>query len=523
MNTAISPSSNLIRAALVLLLMAGFYYPAYTWLVLSDWGRADYSYGYMIPLVIAYLLYEKRWEIFSTPAAPGWLGLSLFLPGLFLYWIGEFAGEYFTLYLSSWLVLAGVVWLNLGIRKLKTIAFPILLMLTMFPPPHFLSDKITLELKMISSQLGVAMIHAFGMSAFRDGNVIDLGFTQLQVVDACSGLRYLFPLVVMALILAYFYRGSAWKKFVIVIASVPLTIVTNALRIALTAVLYRTFGASVAEGFFHSFGGWFIFMFSLGALLFLMWALSGFGPFGSLMQFGRSPQKEQNKEAKDQARPFSLKSLLSPPQFLVAVVLLGATLAVSHAVEFREKIPMARSFAGFPLELGTWKGKRQTMEQKFIDTLDLSDYVMLNYQGKDGKSVDFYTAFYESQRKGESIHSPETCLPGSGWEFKKAGAVELPLKDRRGNPMRVNKAVMIKGDFRQLSYFWFPQRDRVLTSAWELKWYNFWDALTRQRTDGALVRLITPIYTGEDLAEADQRLLAFTREIVPVLNEFLPQ
>jgi EpsI family protein len=163
------------------------------------------------------------------------------------------------------------------------------------------------------------------------------------------------------------------------------------------------------------------------------------------------------------------------------------------------------------------------MEQKFIDTLDLSDYVMLNYQGKDGKSVDFYTAFYESQRKGESIHSPETCLPGSGWEFKKAGAVELPLKDRRGNPMRVNKAVMIKGDFRQLSYFWFPQRDRVLTSAWELKWYNFWDALTRQRTDGALVRLITPIYTGEDLAEADQRLLAFTREIVPVLNEFLPQ
>lgn len=126
-------------------------------------------------------------------------------------------------------------------------------------------------------------------------------------------------------------------------------------------------------------------------------------------------------------------------------------------------------------------------------------------------------------RKGESIHSPETRLPGGGWEFKNAGAVTLPVNGLNGDSMRVNKVFMEKGNVKQLSYFWFPQRDRVLTNAWELKWYNFWDALTRQRTDGALVRLITPVYPNEDVPQAEARLTAFTREIVPVLNEFLPK
>jgi EpsI family protein len=92
-----------------------------------------------------------------------------------------------------------------------------------------------------------------------------------------------------------------------------------------------------------------------------------------------------------------------------------------------------------------------------------------------------------------------------------------------GSTITVNRAVMEKGASKQLSYFWFPQRDRVLTNAWELKWYNFWDALTRQRTDGALVRLITPVYSNESIDDADKRLAAFTKEIVPVLNEFLPK
>jgi EpsI family protein len=214
----------------------------------------------------------------------------------------------------------------------------------------------------------------------------------------------------------------------------------------------------------------------------------------------------------------------------VAVVLLAGTLALSQGVEFREKIPPAKDFASFPLELEDWTGKREVMEKEFRDELTFSDYVIVDYVN-GSKGVNFYTAYYESQRKGESIHSPETCLPGGGWEFKNAGVVTVPLSAPAGSTgqrangptITVNRAFMEKGPHKQLSYFWFPSRDRVLTNAWEMKWFNFWDALTRQRTDGALVRLITPVYGGEDVGQAEQRLAEFTRTIVPVLNEFLPK
>jgi len=161
------------------------------------------------------------------------------------------------------------------------------------------------------------------------------------------------------------------------------------------------------------------------------------------------------------------------------------------------------------------------MEQKFIDALDLSDYVIVNYEDPEGRPVNFYAAYYETQRKGESIHSPGTCLPGSGWIFNQAGEIDISTPGYHGGSMRVRRAYMQKGAYRQLSYYWFPQRGRILTNAYQLKIYNFWDALTKHRTDGALVRIITPVYEGEGPRKAEERLQGFVREIVPVLNQYL--
>ena len=162
------------------------------------------------------------------------------------------------------------------------------------------------------------------------------------------------------------------------------------------------------------------------------------------------------------------------------------------------------------------------MEQRFIDTLDLSDYIIVDYQNGTGKGVNFYTAYYESQRKGESIHSPTTCLPGSGWIYNQAGSARVPVSSAGNGSMPVNRAFMEKSGYQQLSYYWFPKRGRILTNAYQLKLYTFWDALTSRRTDGALVRLITPVYEGEELSDAEKRLISFTRDIVPVLEEHIP-
>lgn len=497
-------------------------------LMFGQWSREDYNYGYLMPIIIAYLLWDKRHHLATVSAKSSWLGLIPLGIGFLLYWVGELGGEYLTLFLSLWFVVVAICWLHFGWQRLKHLFFIFLISLMMFPLPSFFHNRLTLELKLISSRIGVAMMQAMSMTAYREGNVIDLGFTQLQVVDACSGLRYVFPLIILGLLVAYFSKMTLWKKVLLVVSTIPISVFVNSIRIASVGFLYQFFGAAAAEGFFHDFSGWFIFMTSLGILLLEMAILRFIGSSKRNIKSTKQPQDPANtggteKDQIETSGDKGWKSLLQPPQFVAAMVLLGAMLVLSQGIEFREKVPISKPLESFPTKIGSWQGDSQLMEQKFIDGLDLSDYTIIDYRNNIGRMVNFYVAYYESQQKGESIHSPETCLPGSGWAFKKAGEMTLPLAAPNGLPMRVNRAFMEKGDLRQLSYFWFPQRDRVLTNAYELKIYNFWDALTRQRTDGALVRLVTPVYSGEAVEDADARLLSFTRDIVPVLNEFLPK
>ncbi len=519
-----------IKILLFGLILTALYYSSFSWLVLKDWQREDYSHGWLIPVVILYLLWEKRHSLQATPSKPSWMGLLALLPGLFFYWLGELAGEFFTQYLSFTLIIIGLCWLQLGWSKLKTILFALLFTVAMFPPPNFLHNKITFQLKLISSELGVQLLHLYGMSAYRQGNIIDLGFTQLQVVDACSGLRYLFTFIIMAILFAYLYKDRLWKKIVLVLSAIPLTLGINAVRIAGTGILYQFWGPAVAEGFFHEFTGVVIFITGLAVLLFEVWLLSG---FRSIRSWGFASAAEPSTDLIQSAsalqkpssdRPSSWPGrFFAPPQFVAALALLLATLAIGQFIDFQEKTPLTKPFSSFPLQIASWQGKRAVLGQEIIDTLDLSDYTMINYEQPEGRSVNFYIAYYQSQSKGESIHSPETCLPGSGWRFEKSGASKLPVAWAKQESFTVNTAVMRKGENRQLTYFWFPLRDRVVTNAFALKWYNFWDALTRQRTDGALVRLITPVYPDENIEDASARLLLFTKEMAPVLGEYLPQ
>jgi EpsI family protein len=596
-----SAFQSLLPVALIFLIYTAFIYLLYRSslrVMYGMWGMEDYNYCYLIPVVILYLIWEKRDPLMRTPSRSSWIGLGIGSIGICMYWLGELGGEYYTLSISFWLVFVGLTFMHIGWQKFKIILFPMLLMLSMFPPPQFIYHNLSLQLKLISSRLGVWVLQALGKTAYREGNIIDLGFTQLQVVDACNGLRYLFPLIVLAILVAYFSKSAWWKKIFVVLSAIPISIFVNGLRIASVGLLYPIWGPQVAEGFFHDFSGWAIFMISLGILLAEMWVLNKLfkenGKFknkdktpssklkaqrenqGSENEkisvgsseleadskeetkktgnrelgnsenqesaFGRgqkakteiekienlasgkasSSNRQAERERQETSEIRARKLGLFQPKFIVAILLLGATAAIAQTVNFREEVPIAKSFSQFPLRVGEWTGQLQSMDQEFIDQLDLSDYIIVNFRNGSSPSINFYTAYYESQRKGESIHSPSSCLPGSGWEFNQAGRVEVPISGD-GRRMTVNRAVMSNVGHKQLSYYWFPMRGRVLTNIWEMKFYNFLDALTQQRTDGALVRLITPIGKDDKIEDADKRLQEFTRELVPVLNTFLPQ
>ena len=555
------PSAG-IKVFLYGVLFTGLFYSSHSVMV-SAWERDDYNYAYLIPVVVLYLIWEKRTQLSELESRPSWHGAILIFTGIFFYLLGELGGEYLTMYISSWLFLVGICWVHLGWQKLKIIAFPLCVVPTMFPLPNFLYTKITLKLQLISSKLGVAVIQFYGLSAYREGNVIDLGFTQLQVVEACSGLRYLFPLLVLGILLAYFFKAALWKRIVLVLSTIPLSIITNSLRIAMTGILFEIWGPVVADEFFHGFSGWIIFVSAMSVMLLEMWILGKAGrrATGAKRRAHGAERMAQGTESGEQGAKgpseikekrisrgkqgagrmaqgvsvgnpgtgimkqrsrAGMKAFFYPPQFLAAIVLMGATLAFSQGIDFREKIPISKSFDEFPLDIGEWSGVRSAFGKNILEALDLSDYISVDYRNGSGKNVNFYVAYYESQRKGESIHSPASCLPGGGWEYKQAGKTTLFLSQDKKETMNVNQAFMQLGDMKQLSYYWFPKGGRILTNAYQLKLYTFWDALTKQRTDGALVRLITSVYDSEELADAEERLQGFARKIQPVLSQFLP-
>lgn len=485
--------------------------------MISAWSGEDYSYCWLIPFVVIYIIWEKRGVLARLPSSHSWQGLAPLFAGVFLFWLGELAGEYSALYLSLWFVIVGIVWLHIGRQKIRSIAFSFLVMLAMFPLPNYIYTRVTVWAKMISSQLGVWMLHIVGMSAFREGNIIDLGFTKLQVVDACSGLRYIVPLMLIGLLLAYWFKAHIWKRTAFFLSSIPLSILMNSFRIALTGVLYSALGAQAAEGFFHGFSGWLVFMVALPIFLIEMWVLKKMPPKekggGAAPLFAGGDANRLEKIKNEKA--------FLQPQFIMSMAVLLLTIGLSNGIEFQQRVAISRPFNQFPMQVGEWKGTRENMEQQFRDALRFSDYIIANFTDPQSKSINFYVAYYQDQRKGESIHSPETCLPMGGWTFIEEGNAAVSLADGKSF-LPVNRAFIEKIGVRKLVYYWFPQRGRTLTKLYQLKIYTFWDSLTKQRADGALVRVMTPVYPSEQLQEAENRLQSFVREIVPVLDGYIP-
>jgi exosortase D (VPLPA-CTERM-specific) len=504
-----------IYTGICLALFALMYSPAYHTMLVT-WEGEDYNHCYLIPVIFIYILWEKRTAFRAPSTSPTWLGLVPLGIGVVLFWLGELGGEFYTLYISSWFVMIGMAWTFMGWKKLKVIGFPLCFLIAMFPFPNFINNNLTLRLKLLSSELGVAMIRIYGMSAYREGNVIDVGYTKLQVVDACSGLRYFLPLIILGIILAYYFRAAMWKRIVLVLFAIPLSIITNSLRIASVGILYRFWGPVVVDSFFHDFSGWFIFMASLVMMLGVMWCLKRIFPELETVSCGEVETGPVPAGVVKREIGLRYAMMLVVP----AVLLLGGTILLAKNVDFREKIPLRQPFSAFPVQVGEWQGERQVMEKMYLDVLCLSDYLLIDYRNGKQQSVNFYVAYNESQRGGKSSHSPASCLPGSGWEFKDSGitSVELP----GGKAIRVQRAFMDKNGQQLLAYYWFPQRGRILHNLFELKLFAFWDAIVDHRTDGALVRIITPVGDGGNLRESESRLQDFIRVMLPVLDQYLP-
>lgn len=476
-------------------------------------GSEEYGYGYMIPVITLFLIWQRKDKLEQLPFTGSWLGFALLAIGVLVVLVGQLSALNSITQYGFVTALIGAVYALLGGVAFRIVLVPLLLLFLMVPLPAFLFNNLSSQLQLISSEIGVAVIRMFGVSVNLEGNVIDLGVYKLQVVEACSGLRYLFPLLALSIIASYFYQAAVWKRVLVILSSIPITVLMNSFRIGVIGVLVEYHGIEQAEGFLHDFEGWIVFMACVALLVAEMWLLSLFGkdkrPFREV--FGMEFPATLPADVKPFARAL-------PIQSYSILLLLAGTLAGALTVGGREElIPPRAGFENYPLTLGSWRGHSDVLESIVLDELKLDDYALMDYRNPEGEMVNFYVAYYGSQRSGAAAHSPRSCLPGGGWRIDSHTQIAL---DPGG--MRVNRFVISKGEYRQLVYYWFKQRDRIVANEFAVKWYLLWDALTRNRSDGALVRLTTVLKPGEDIERGDERLRAFAALAVPPLVDYVP-
>ena len=487
--------------------------------LLNIWEtQAEYSFGYLVPFISVFLIWQKSDQLRTIEFAGSWSGVALVVTGLALLTAGELATLGMVAQYGLLMTIAGLVLSYTGSRGFRILAMPVAVLIFMLPLPNFVLRELSQVLQLVSSQLGVLVIEMFGISVYLEGNVIDLGVMKMQVVEACSGLRYLFPLMTLGFIAAYFYQEKFWKRALVFLSTIPVTVLMNSFRIGMIGVTVEYWGKSMAEGFLHQFEGWVIFMACTAIIVGEMWLLSRWATPR------RHLQEVFGLEFPEPAPPGSARNDRKLPRPYVAAMALIAVGAIAvTAIPHREHLrPDRRDFSEFPLQAGDWKGQSESLEPIILDVLKLDDYLLAYYAGNGKPPVNFYVAYYASQVDGNSAHSPRDCIPGDGWVMDDLATRELPDVEFRGNRLRVNRAVIQKGENRQLVYYWFQQRGRNLTGEYAVKFYIMWDALTKRRSDGALVRLVAPLAAGENIEAADRRLQAFASEVVPRLSGFVP-
>jgi EpsI family protein len=251
----------------------------------------------------------------------------------------------------------------------------------------------------------------------------------------------------------------------------------------------------------------------MGEIFLLAWLFSG----KSFLQVFGMP----TVEPRSGARPGRVSRYAVPLQ--VCLLLLGASWLTVHNLSGRpENVPERQRFASFPSSIGAWQGRSSQLEPQVEHALGLEDYILSDYAVPKSGAVNLYIAYYASQRKGVSPHSPIVCMPGGGWQITAFERTRFGDAASLDAALPLNRAVIERSGSKQLVYYWFVQRGRNVANEFLSKWYLFADALIKNRTDGALVRVTTPFYPGESERDAEVRLQAFVKELVPRLKGYLP-
>jgi exosortase D (VPLPA-CTERM-specific) len=472
------------------------------------WSSGDNSYCYLVVPLFLYLCYDKRKNFQFGKFSWSLAGIIPLILSLSLIIAGELASVETLLFLGIWGCLTSLA-ITLYGRRSRLLFFPFLILLFIIPLPPFLNRLLTFKMKMMASSLSVEMLRLAGISVLQDGNIIDLGLKRLQVVDACSGLRYIASMFLMSLLIGHFFLNSLWKKLILLIMVYPLTIAVNGMRIFISGIATIKGYGFIVEGKYHDAAGIIAFLIA-GAILVIC---------ATIMQ--KSGSRAHPSPAGDKAP--KIKASIRP--LVLTVIYCALFLGIGWSLKNLSAamiIPQRTEFTSFPMTIADWHGNRSYLDQKILDALWADDYVSATFYKKStGNTIHLLIPYYEYQGTRHTAHAPQSCLLGGGWALinTKEEAFNLPS----GRKIKIRIMEMHKGNARMLAGYFFLQRGRIITSPWLNKLYLIQDALQRRRTDGALVRVEISIPPEQDVRTARKLLTEFVTNLQPLLPEYIPE
>ncbi len=505
-------NSYLVEAALLLVcFVAAFWVPLNS--MYRIWStNEDYSYGFLIPAISAYLLWEQRREFAKIPVESAWRLLPLVLLAILVALYGILGSSGNIAMPITPIALILIFAFCFGAAAARRLILPLGMLVFMVPIPAVLERTIGIFLKAVSSKLGGELIRLAGQSIYVSGNIIDLGVTRLQVVDACSGLRYIFPLLALGILYAHFFEREIWKKVVCVVATLPIAILTNALRVGLTGILIPFFGVEAAQGFFHDFSGWVIFLVAF-AFLFLL---------GRVLRFFK-PRKEpraakRTEEVVPVARGLIAKAVALSCGLLLVVAGLSASTGSLPPLKIKGGIE------SFPLSFKEWNGRSQIVDSEIIDASGAEEAFSADYRNLKGEPISLYlgyrsTAFLETEN---FFHSPTVCLPASGMRVLEETTHTISDVPKFGE-LKVSQMLVEHFGERMLVYYWFQTKDKFSHDKNINRFQIAMHALRRDNTHAFFIRLISVMTGEETLEQAQERLDKFVIDMMETLLDFLKE
>jgi EpsI family protein len=469
------------------------------------WSNDMYSYGFLIPVISLYLLWDRRGRLRQLPPATNYRwGGAVLVTGLLMYAVGAAGGVLLAQEISLIVTIAGGTLMLLGTRVFREVAFPIVYLLFMIPLWDVGIERLHFPFQVFSATLGVALLQSVGVPVHQDGVYIWLPNITLEVAKACSGVNYLIAVLAIGIPLAAIVLRGWKRRVLLVVFSLTVAALSNSLRVALIGVLAYNEISGVLHGPFHVLQGLFVSVVGYGAIFAGLWMLSQ--PAPAARQLGESADAAEIGPREPAAR-----SRYAVIVFSVVLVVVGGYVHFSRPTP----IPLKADFSEFPRDIGRWTGIDVSNYEHVYGKVGVDRKMLRSYKTESGQAVQLYIGYFESQAQGKELISYK-----SNDLFDGSRVIELGISG--GRQLAVNERSSSVRDRERVTRFWYIINGRVAASQYVVKWYTAWDRLIHRRTNGAVIMVTAEVHGPNERDDAFDNTGEFISAIEPLVRRFVP-